>query len=640
MIGFEIMMTSYVVAHLKIRRTIDATLGHKSEVQLPSNIYLTNTLAPPISTLEREEQPTLFDFSAAITDEAYHADTWKTRRPIKVVIGNPPYLAASKDPYDISAYKTETDGITDFKEQKHWLNDYYVKFFRFAEQIIEKNGSGVLAYVSNNGYLDNHTFRGMRASLLRTFDKIYIVNLHGRVSRKDIPPEGKKNDNIFDITQGIALFIGVKKTKSSAWAKVYYTDVWGSRTEKLEALENGDFQFTELSVDQKMAYFIPWGTEGKDAYEDGPSLFDLFSTNVTGIVSGNDSIAIAPSRAELMRRLEIVRNAVEETEIQRLWGRFGRGQTASRIKKDVLANGSLTPISFRPFDERWIYYSGNSCGWVLWPREKTTMGHLMTMPTSPIGKNIGIVFCKPSGLYSPPFVTQHIADNRLFSASCNRAYIAPLYLRSYGEISGKESWDANLNSEVYDKLTQHLSKKPTPLEVFDYAYGILHDPVYYEKYKEFLKRDFPRIPIINDSSSQSRDYSFFVSEELFHKYVFIGSQLRKIHLMEERKPFEVILEPNTAEDLLIGDIRYKNGVLHLNEKKVIRGIPEEAWNYQIGGYKVLEKWFKEHKGNELTIDTFTHIENMIGALSETVALIKQLASLHETYSQEQNELKQ
>lgn len=210
LIGFEIMMTSYVVAHLKIRRTIDETLGHLPTLQLPTKIYLTNTLAPPVSDVERTEQMTLYDFSAAITDEAYHADTWKSRRPIKVIIGNPPYLAASTNPYDISAYKTETDGITDFGEQKHWLNDDYVKFFRFSEKIINKSQNGILAFVTNNGYLDNHTFRGMRASLLRSFDKIYIVNLHGRASKKDLPPEGKKNENIFDITQGIALFIGVK----------------------------------------------------------------------------------------------------------------------------------------------------------------------------------------------------------------------------------------------------------------------------------------------------------------------------------------------------------------------------------------------------------------------------------------------
>lgn len=627
LIGFEIMMTSYVVAHLKIRRTIEETLGHMPTVQIPTKVFLTNTLAQPKSEIERTRQMTLNDFSAAITDEAYHADTWKTRRPIKVIIGNPPYLAASTNPYDISAYKTETDGITYFGEQKHWLNDDYVKFFRFSEQIINKSQNGILAFVTNNGYLDNHTFRGMRASLLRSFDKIYIVNLHGRASKKDIPPDGKKNENIFDITQGIALFVGVKTTQDQPWAKVYYTDVWGTRSEKLSALDDGAFDFSELKIDPKMAYFIPFGGEDKSTYEKGISLYDLFPTNVTGIVTGKDKATIAPTRSELVHRLDFVRNATDEKTVLSLWGKFGRGQTAERIQNDVLSGGYVTPISFRPFDERWTYYSGTSCGWILWPREKTTMGHLLAMPTSPIGENIGIVFCKPSGLYSTPFVTKHIADNRLFSASCERAYIAPLYLRTVTE-QGGENWKANLDTDAFKTLTRNLSVEPTPIEVFDYVYGILHDPVYYERYEEYLRRDFPRVPIVNEPEEDRTDDSFYVSEELFKEYIAIGKRLRKLHLMGIKTPAELAFDPSVPDDMEINSLKYKNGVLHINANTCITGISEDVWNYQIGGYQVLDKWFKEHKGEKLTIDSFTHIENVVGLLAETIELREYLRSLH------------
>jgi predicted helicase len=178
MVGFEIMMTSYVIAHLQVRRTVEETLGYAPETKPPTSIYLTNTLAP---ITERQAQISLLgDFSDAIAEEARNADAWKARRPIKVIIGNPPYLAASTNPFDISAYKTEADGKTKLQEKNpKWLNDDYVKFFCFAQEVIERNGEGVLAFVSNNGYLDNPTFRGMRASLLRTFDVIYIVDLHG-----------------------------------------------------------------------------------------------------------------------------------------------------------------------------------------------------------------------------------------------------------------------------------------------------------------------------------------------------------------------------------------------------------------------------------------------------------------------------
>lgn len=629
LIGFEIMMTSYVVAHLKLRRTINETLGHLPDVQLPTKIYLTNTLAPPISTLERTEFSfSFFDFSTAIADEAYHADTWKTRRPIKVIIGNPPYLAASTNPYDTSAYKTETDGITDFGEKKHWLNNDYVKFYRFAEQIINKNHEGILAYVSSNSFLDGRTFRGMRGSLLRTFDKIYIVNLHGSANFKETTPEGRKDENIFEIMQGVSLFIGIKKTNKTDWAKVYYTDVWGTRKEKLDTLAQGNLSFVQLKLDQKMAYFIPFGNDDKEPYEKGVSISDLFPTKVTGIVSGNDSVSIAPSRTELNRRINIAKNATEEQDILNLWGRFSRGQTAGKIQNDVLlSDGVVTPISFRPFDSRWTYYSGNSCGWVLWPREKSTMGHLLTEPTSPVGANIGLVFCKTSRSFFSPFVSNHIIAHRLFSAMCEITYIAPLYLHADSSING-DSWSANIDEESYNQLTAYISEKPSPIEVFDYVYGVLHDPVYCEQYEQYLCRDFPRVPIVNEPEEDRTDDSFYVSDELFREYIAIGKRLRKLHLMEIKTPAELAFESSVPDDMEINALKYKDGVLHINAKTCITGISEDVWNYQIGGYQVLDKWFKEHKGEKLTIDSFTHIENVVGLLSETIELCEYLRSLH------------
>lgn len=627
LIGFEIMMTSYVVAHLKIRRAIDETLGHLPNVPLPANIFLTNTLTPPMSGLERREQLTLFDFSAAITDEAYNADTWKVRRPIKVIIGNPPYLAASTNPYDISAYKTETDGVTDFGERKHWLNDDYVKFFRFSEQIINDNKEGVLAFVSNNGYLDNPTFRGMRGSLLRTFDKIYIVNLHGSANKKEISPDGSKDENIFDIMQGVSLFIGVKKTKRTDWAEVYYTDIWGMRETKLETLAKGDLAFARLELDQKMAYFIPFGNSDKAEYEKGVSIAELFPVNVTGVVSGNDKAAIAPTKAELIRRMDIVKTAIGEKDILNLWGKFSSGQTAEKIQNDILSGGAITRISFRPFDFRWTYYSGNSCGWVFRPHEKRTMGHLLSEPTSPVGSNIGLVFCKTSRSFFSPFVSKNIIAHRLFSAMCEITYIAPLYIRFESGLAG-ETWTANLNEDAFHKLTRYLPEKPAPIEVFDYVYGILHDPAYCKKYEQYLCRDFPRVPIINAPREEMSKDAFFVNEELYREYVAVGGRLRKLHLMQLKTSARLELDPATSADMEIGSIKYKNGVLQLNANKRILGISQEVWEYQIGGHQVLDKWFKEHKGETLTIDSFTHIENVAGLLEETIRLREYLRSMH------------
>ena len=628
MIGFEIMMTSYAVAHLKVRRTIKETLGHEPDTQLSTNIYLTNTLAPPNSSFERAEQMSLFDFSAAITDEAYKADTWKARRPIKVIIGNPPYLAASTNPFDISAYKTETDGVTNFGERKHGLNDDYVMFFRFAEQIINKNDEGILAFVSNNGYLSNTTFRGMRASLLKTFDKIYIVDLHGSANRQETALDGSKDENIFDIKQGVSLFIGIKQTTDPAWAKVYHCDLWGMREEKFHRLTNTSLEFRELGIDQKMAYFVPFGSGDKASYEKGISVADLFPVSVSGVQTNNDNIAIAQTRDELTRRIEIVKNAVDEALIRDLWGKFSSGQTPDKIRSDALSSdGAITPICFRPFDERWTYYSGKSCGWMHRPREKATMGQLLLSSKTPIGKNIGLVFTRgdsTSGEFSMVFVSNTIIDNRVTAAaqSGNYASIAPLYL--YTELDN--TWIPNFAPEALANLTAQVSFRPQPVEVFDYIYGILHDPIFRKRFNEYLKRDFPRVPIINAPKDSEDDFT--VTEDMFRTYVTASERLRKLHLLQAKVPATLEIDPSTAGSLEIGAIKYKDGILQLNPNKRIIGIPEDVWNYCIGGYQVLDKWFKSHKGKTMSIDDFEHIANVVGLLAETIKVQESLKSLH------------
>jgi len=630
LVGFEIMMTSYVVAHLNIRRAIEETLGSVPETQLPTSIFLTNTLAPPHSKLERNDHMSLIDFSQAIADEAYKADTWKARRPIKVIIGNPPYLVSSQSPYDISAYRTEADGVSKLKERNSKvLNDDYVKFFYFAQEIIERFGEGILAYVSPHGYIDNTTFRGMRASLLRTFDKIYVVNLHGNSNKGEVTPDGGMDENIFNIKQGIALFIGVKTTSSTEWATVRYADLWGKRKEKFKKLLNGDLQFLDVTPDNKMAYLMDFECNtNRVEYEDGICIAELFPVNVSGVKSGNDLVAIAPTREELHRRLEIVKNTTADDQISKLFGKLQSGQTVEKIRNDVFdTSGIMTQISFRPFDTRWTYYSGSSGGWVDRPREKKTIGHLLPQIETPEGKNVGIVFTKGDTTpndYSMIFVSDAIIDNRLTAAqTAGNASVAPLYLRD--EIN--ESWLPNFDLATLEKLIVHMTFRPTPIQVFDYIYGILHDPNYRHQFNNLLKRDYPRVPIICNPMDKDNPDAFYISEEQFHIYANAGEQLRKLHLLYDKAPASIALEPNTATDLKIDKIKYEDGVLSINKNKSIRGISEKAWNFRIGGYQVLDKWFKSHKGKTMTIDDFDHISNVVGLLVRTLEIQDDLKKL-------------
>jgi len=629
LIGFEIMMTSYVVARLKIRRTIEETLGHVSEVQLPTNIFLTNTLAPPHSSFERREQTRLFDFSDAITDEAYKADTWKTRRSIKVIIGNPPYLAASTNPYDISAYKTETDGVTDLRERKHSLNDDYVKFFRFSEQIINKNKEGVLAFVTNNSYLDNATFRGMRASLLRTFDKILIVNLHGSAIRQERTPDGGKDENIFDIMQGVSLFIGIKKTTNPSWASVYYADLWGLREEKFSSLEAGNIAFREHIPDKKTAILVPIEVRGKSEYESGLSIADVFVKYNSGLITRKDDLCIQHS----MSAIEAIIKDFRHYDAESLRDKYCLGADTANwavadAKEDIeVADGKIMKISFRPFDVRWTYFTGRSSGFMSRPCGEI-MRNFTISSTSPVGKNIGMVFAKGDSTqnrFSMIFVNDSIVDNRITAAqTAGNASVAPLFL--YNNIS--DSWAPNLAPNAIARMTENMNIKPGPVEVFDYIYGVLYDPVYRERFNEFLKRDFPRVPVINCEADKDNPDAFYVSEEMFRAYVVAGERLRKLHLMQTEVPAELVIEPNTSDDMEIDSTKYKNGVLHLNANKRITGIADDVWNYRIGGYQVLDKWLKSHKGEPLTIDTFAQIENIVGLLAETIRVQEDLKRLH------------
>ena len=601
LISFEIMMTSYVIAHLKIRRMLTETLGDQElDKKLPSNIFLTNTLAEPKSILERNEQISLFDFSGAITEEAENADQWKCRRPIQVIIGNPPYLAASKNSYDISAYKYETDGKTPFGERKHLLNDDYVKFIRFAENHIQKDERGVLAFITNNGYLDNQTFRGMRASLLRTFDKIYIVNLHGNSIKKEQSPDGSKDENVFDIMVGVSIIIGIKTSTDSKWAKVYYSDIYGTRDKKFKCLDLNDISFEELNIDQKNAYFIPIDTTNKEEYNNGISLDKLFNIQSTGTDSGNDNVAIAKDRQTICQRVNIVKNALDEEPIIKLFGRFGRGGTAEQVKKDVERNGSIVSLNYRPFDERWTYYTG-VCGWLSRTKSKV-MKHFVNN-----SNNIGIIFNRggtSSKDFSSVFVTNKITDIHFFA---DVAYIAPLYTFNDDTLTEK---NINLNMSEFDVLTQNLNNKPSPLQVFDYCYGILNDLNYRKAYNEFLRRDYPRIPIIK-------------SQEMLKKYSDAGEKLRKLHLMETNIEKDLKIE-SSNNNLLIEMAKYENGVLRINKDTIIIGITEDIYNYYLGGYQVIDKWLKSHKGENLTIDYFNHIKKTAGIIEETINIQKQI----------------
>lgn len=605
LISFEIMMTSYVIAHLKIRRTITETLnGQKLDNDIESNIFLTNTLAEPKSILEKNAQISLFDFSGAITKEAENADKWKCRRPIQVIIGNPPYLYSSKNLYNIDEYRYETDGVTKLKERNpKGLNDDYVKFISFSEKHIKEDGKGILAFITNNGYLDNITFRGMRASLLRTFDQIYIINLHGNSKKHEKTPSGEKDENIFDITIGVSIFIGIKTSSKKDWAKVKYAEIYGRRKHKFETLNKKDINFIEIHPDAEKALFVMQSQKGKFKYEQGISLADLFPFSTTGIDTGNDEFALSYDKNIISSRINDIKNFQYDSEIFNYIGKLYSGQTIEKLKNDIDSDGSIVEISYRPFDNKYTYYTGNSGGWLSRPRDKEIM-----LSLNDNQDNYAIVYQKQGNKeWRDVFITQNIIDSHYIGS---KTYVAPLY-KNINSLTNEKIY--NINESVFRILTQKINRKIKIEDIFDYCYGVLNDQQYRADNNEFLIRDCPKIPIIEN-------------ENMLKKYVDAGSKLRKLHLMKLNVHKDLKIESDD-NNLYINTIKYENGKLKINKNTFIIGITEEIWNYYVGSYQVIDKWFKSHRGECLTIDYFNHIKKIVGIIDETINIQKNMYKL-------------
>ncbi len=553
-------------------------------------------------------QQSFFDFSGAINEEAEQADKWKERRPIRVIIGNPPYLASSTNEYDISAYKFETDGITALKEKNSkWLNDDYVKFIRFSEKHIEKDGKGVLAFISNNGYLDNPTFRGMRASLLRTFDKIYILNLHGNSIKQEKCPDGSKDENVFDIRVGVSIIFAIKTSKNNAWGKVYYQDLYGLREDKFTKLQKGEFEFKEVKLDSKTAVFVPQDNANKEEYDKGVSLVELFNIYSAGIVMGRDSLCAQNSKEDI-EKVVLDFKTKDESDLR---VKYSLGKDTDwkvgEAKKDIESGvGKLVEIAYRIFDHRWTYYSGKQNGFHCRSRSEVMCNFANDE------NNLGFCFTrtdKSQRPYSMVFVTDKITEScYLTTQTAGIATVCPLYIAP-DDISKERT--INYNVAPLKTLTQNLLQEVSEKDVFNYCYGVLYNPAYREKFNELLKLDYPKVSIP-------------ANQEEFDKFATAGKRLIELHLMKANVSKELDLELDETQNLSIEQVKYQDGKVYINKATAICGITEEVWNYFIGGYQIIDKWLKTHKGEVLDYDKFSHLKKIVAIVEETIKIQKTL----------------
>lgn len=589
--GFELLMASYAMAHLKLDMVLSETGYDTTKNNERLRVYLTNSLEEHYDTIGTV-------WANALSNEANQASHIKRNAPVMVVLGNPPYSGIS---FNNGAWITSliddykyVNGVH-FNERKHWLNDDYVKFIRLGQAFVDKNTEGVLAYINNHSFLDNPTFRGMRWNLMQSFDKIYIIDLHGNSKKKEVCPDGSKDENVFDIQQGVSINIFIKngKKRKGELAEVYHCDLYGVREFKYNYLLEHSFtttDFTRIEPSAPFYFFIKRDTANEEVYNRGFSVNDMFPVSTVGVVTAKDAVLIDTSKSLLLDKV------ADHYQIQ--------------PDKMLIAN-----IDYRPFDKRYVYYDVSK---IERPREKV-MRHFIE------GDNVGLMTCRQTVIdWSHIGVSKYIVDDsRVSNKTKERGYVFPLYL--YDAQDGKSrrpNLDMEIVGEIADRIGLTFEAEPSdnegafsPFDLLDYIYGILHSPSYRERFNEFLKVDFPRIPYPTNASE-------------FQRIAKIGGELRKVHLMEIKLPILTKFNVNGSDTVEIIKVTEGNSEdvikIWINDKQYFDDVPRIAWEFYIGGYQPAQKWLKDRKGMKLEAKDYLHYAHIISALYRTQELMNEI----------------
>lgn len=598
--GFEILMASYAVAHLKLDMLLGETgYQHKTDKRL--HVYLTNSL-------EESNNESRSLFSQWLAREAAEANVIKHDYPVMVILGNPPYSGESKNKGKwimslMESYKKEPGGKNKLKERNpKWLNDDYVKFIRLSQDYIDKNGEGIIGFINPHGYLDNPTFRGMRWNLLKTFDKIYTIDLHGNSKKKETCPDGSKDENVFDIMQGVSinLFVKTGKKAKDELGKVFHKDLYGLRQSKYDFLDEATIEsigYKEIAPQAPMYFFVPKEFELEEEYNQGINVVDLFSITNVGVVTANDKVLISQDERTLCA------NVRDNYHIE-------------------ISDSCINKFTYRPFDNQYIYYDTKL---VERSREKI-MSHMRFEDNTALIVGRQGQVCG-NNIWNLVYTAKGIVDFNVFYRGGGNLF--PLYL--YQENHGAKERIVNFNKDLYEDIAKRLNYQPCyddnmlidstlahdgvlyPQELFDYIYAVLHSPSYRERYKEFLKIDFPRIPYPNNA-------------ETYHNLASKGAQLRHLHLMEHL-PSETGVTFPVVGSMQVDCYRWHNDRVYINADQYFENVPESAWKFHIGGYQPAQKWLKDRKSRTLSFEDVKHYERIIYVLCRTEQLMTEIDSI-------------
>ncbi len=665
--AFELMMAPYAIGHLKMSFLLEE-LGYRLQSDDRVKLYLTNTLE--MEELAQTDLPG----TASLAEESHLAGKVKKEQPILVIMGNPPYSGHSfnlseklmsvkdgeqyvshymlkngqwaamtrKADKDLSIKQKTWIGrlIEDYKicdgkelgeKNPKWLQDDYVKFIRFAQWKIDRMGEGILGFITNHSYLDNPTFRGMRQSLMNTFDEIHVLDLHGNSLKKEKCPDGGRDQNVFDIRQGVAIALCIKKSRKRK--TVSHSELWGDREAKYSALQSHDMRTTKWQhIKPKTAYylFMPRDESLAAVYETFSKITDIFSKNSVGIVTSRDDFVIDFDKGKLRRRVLQFRDKKMPDEI--IGQTYGLRDKANwklktareAVMKDDEWERAFTDMLYRPFDERHIYYHDA----VIERSRKEVMQHMLH-------DNLGLIMPKRVETKIP---WTHIlcADKIIEHVAVSLKtidYLFPLYIYEAKDKLKKRSFVSammlfepaadyvvkkpNLSAEVVESLSNAYKKNPSPEEIFYYIYAILYSETYRKKYAEFLKIDFPRVPF-------TRDY------KMFRKMSEYGNRLVDLHLLKSAEFDSPIARFQGKGDNRVEKPKYdeKTGRIYISREHYFDGVSEGAWSYQIGGYQVCDKWLKDRKERRLSLDEIQTYCRIVTAIHKTIETQKKVDAIY------------
>jgi hypothetical protein len=600
--GFEYLIAPYTIAHLKLSQFLkdrDHPLKDNERLQ----VFLTNTLEPI------EPQANLL--LPAVTAEVMAAQKVK-EQPILVITGNPPYFGLSKNrgPYataSVERYKY-VDG-KHFKERKHWLLNDYVKFLAFAQSKMDQVERGIVAVITDNSYLNNPTFRGMRQSLMTTFQQIYIVDLHGNAEKKEVAPSGQRNENVFDIKQGvsIAVFVKLPDLPSAVWR----VDSWGSRQEKYEwaAAESiGSVSWKRISPESPYYFFEPFNASDEMGYTDFPSLAEIFVIKSIGITTSRDGLLVAEDTSELRTRLNRFLDPTRTTqEVKTALSiddneNWSVSDTRKTMFGETFEPKKVVDFFYGPFDTRKLYLDDRL---VFRSRDAITQPMMA-------GTNVALLstrIARDTGT----FLVSSVPTGHKSASRYDPTYVFPLRVSQQKQAELHENLQKDFRSFLDLRYKHHHY---TPEEILGYIYAVLHAPTYRTRYAEFLRIDFPRIPF-----SESGDDFETLSE--------LGWELVQAHLLREW-PRKGLAQYHGKGDNTIEAVRYspQEQAIAINKTQSFKPVPKDVWNFHIGGYRVLDKYLKSRKGRTLTLDEIDHVAAVADSLAFTIG---QMAKIDKAY---------